>query len=87
MLNIYAVRDWILVCNVIGFESIRIRPSTPFQIIRGFKTFHSESGLKELRIRVDARRIRKGKVAGLKKHPDTCGRGLSQKDTTTLKQL
>ena len=34
-------KDWIWVCNVIGFENIRIRPSTRFQILSVFKNFHS----------------------------------------------
>ena len=70
-------RDWIRSCNVIGFESIRIRPSTRIQKIKDSKVFTLERGSKVSgftgrihRMRVDDKRIRK------KKYPDTCGRGL-----------
>ena len=78
----------------------RIRPSTRFQIVCGFKNSHSgeriqkvagshanspdtcgqkanperkSCGFKNIRIRVDERRIRKKKLR-IQEYPDTCGR-------------
>ena len=68
-----SVRDWARFCYVIGFENIRIHPSTPYRIRCGFIFSTLKSGFKNIRIRcrirrmrVDGSRIRKEKVADSK---------------------
>ena len=47
MLNIYAVKTGSEFANVTWFENIQIRPSTRFQILSAFKTFHFEGRIKK----------------------------------------
>ena len=67
------VRDWTRFCYVIGFEKIRIHPSTRYRIRCGYIFSTLESEFKNIRIRcricrmrVDGSRILKEKVADSK---------------------
>ena len=67
---------------VIGFENIRIQPSTRYRIRCGFIFCHSGEQIyffwihcRIRRIYVDGSRIWKEKLR-IRKYPDTCGRGL-----------
>ena len=76
-------RDWTRSCNVIGFESMRIRPSTGIQKCIGFKSFHSGERIQKFpdsQVGFTGCVWKKG-VSGKKglriqKYPDTCGQGL-----------
>ena len=75
-----SVRDWRRICYVIGFENIRIHPSTRYQIHKGFIFSTLQSRFKNVRIRYRIRRMRVGgsrirkEKLRINKYPDTCGR-------------
>ena len=78
-----SVRNWTWFCYVIGFENIRIHPSTRYQIRYGFIFFSLwRADLKISKFAVEFTGwvwIEAGsgkKKLRIQKYPDTCGRGV-----------